>query len=57
MLTKVFNLKTGEEWLYLLSPEESVVCSFMQQEKHDFNTFAYDYTFNEQKRGGIKWKN
>ena len=54
MLTKVFNLKTGEEWLYLLSPEESVVCSFMQQEKHDFNTFAYDYTFNEQKRGGIK---
>ena len=52
MLTKVVNLKTGEEWFYLLSPEESVICAFMQYEKHCFNTFAYDYTMAKVSNSG-----
>ena len=41
-MTKVVNLKTGEEKWYSCPDYEAVVCAFEQARKN-WNTWTYDY--------------
>ena len=42
--TEVMDLRTGHKTLYSLPPEKAVVCAFEQVEKHNNNTWDYDYS-------------
>lgn len=53
MATKVLNLSTSEEIIYLLPPKEAVVCAFMQYAKKNFNTWDYDFSIAKVSKSGV----
>ena len=42
-MSEVFNLRTGEERSYSVSPEKAVVNAFYQEHNQN-NTWEYDYS-------------
>lgn len=44
MKTVVYQLGTNNEYIYMLPPEQAVVCAYYQYEKKNFSTWEYDYS-------------
>lgn len=44
MKTVVYQLGTRNEYIYTVPPEQAVVNAYYQYEKHNFNTWEYDYS-------------
>ena len=42
-MTRVLNLATGKSQWFSLPPIQAVVCAY-RQDRHDWNTWAYDFT-------------
>lgn len=45
-MTKVINLRTGEERFYTCSAHEAVVCAYAQ-ERGDWNTWEYEQRYGK----------
>ena len=44
MKTIVYQLGTENKYIYMLPPEQAVVCAYYQYEKKNFSTWEYDYS-------------
>lgn len=54
MFTTVLNLRTGQELVYALPPEQAVVNAFYQYgPRKDYSTHEYDYSLVQRVRGTV----
>ena len=44
MKTIVYQLGTRNAYIYTVPPKQAVVNAYYQYEKHNFNTWEYDYS-------------
>lgn len=49
-MTRVVNMLTRGEYFYDVSPEKAVVNAYYQYEKHNWNTWEYDYSLAKETR-------
>ena len=49
-MTRVVNMLTGDEYFYDCPPEKAVVNAHYQYEKHNWNTWEYDYSLAKETR-------
>lgn len=50
MITRVVNMLTLEAYFYSLPPEKAVVAAHYQYERHDWNTWEYDWSLAKETR-------